>query len=325
MKQLDSDIISKNCPKVSICVPVYKVEEHISKCAESLMQQTYENLEFLFVNDGTPDNSIKVLLDVIEKYPKQKNKVNIVNLQINKGVANARNIAVEHCIGDYIFWCDSDDWLEKDTIEILVNELIKTNSDIVTCNTIIHSGKKTYLSNLPEEPLEYILKETHIYRIWGRLIKKSLYIDNNIRTQDAIAEDLQTTPKLLYYAKKHHNVNKGLYHYNLNNQNSIGKSANNIDWYRQLLKSYYIFYNFIIGRNNEKYTDLINRGKNDFLLYYMKSCVLTSQKEAFQLLRQELIKHEKDYPRYKRHGFKHLLKKNYTISHFVIKYLQRKH
>lgn len=308
-------------PRVSICVPIFKVEKCISKCAESLIQQTYKNIEFIFVNDCTPDNSMNILCEVIEKHPARSDSVKIINLPKNEGVAYARNLAVENATGEFIFWCDSDDWIEHETIETLVNEGQRTNADIISCNFCIHKnhGEIKIHNTSSEDPLIHIIKRNHNYRLWGRLIKRSLYKDHGIRSIAGlnVAEELPTMPKLLYFAEKHHYVDKALYHYNRCNVNSLGFQTSDSDWYRQLLENYDLFYRFFIGLNDSRFTDIIKKGKTDFLFLYMGACVSNSQKRGFQLLKQELIKHEESNPEFKYHDFKHFLKRNYTVYHFL--------
>ena len=108
--------------KVTIAVPVYRVESYIEKCAVSLFEQTYSNIEYLFINDYTPDKSIEIIKNILEKYPHRKNQVKIFNQPKNQGCPAARNLAVELASGDFIFHVDADDWIEPDAISVLVNE-----------------------------------------------------------------------------------------------------------------------------------------------------------------------------------------------------------
>lgn len=109
-----------NNPLVSILVPIYGVEKYIKRCAISLFEQTYKNIEFVFVNDCTRDSSISVLKDVVTEYPYLANKVKIINHIHNKGLAAARNTAIKESSGDFVFHVDADDWLEKTAIESCV-------------------------------------------------------------------------------------------------------------------------------------------------------------------------------------------------------------
>ncbi|MEG0697951.1 MAG: glycosyltransferase [Algoriella sp.] len=124
-------------PKVSILVPIYKVENFIECCATSLFEQNFEHIEYIFVNDKSPDRSIELLKGVIEKYPHRKANVKIIDHQENKGLAGARNTGVENATGEYILHVDSDDYLDLNAIDLLYTKAVETNSDIVTCNYVL--------------------------------------------------------------------------------------------------------------------------------------------------------------------------------------------
>lgn len=193
--------------QVSILVPIYGVEKYIRRCAISLMEQTYDNIEYVFVNDCTKDKSVAILKEVISEYPEREDNVKIINLPQNLGLANARNVAVENSNGDFVIIVDSDDWVELDMVESLVKEQRKENADIVSSNTYNHNNKVTIgdtYQSLQPDPLINIIEKKASFNIWGRLIKKNLYTDNNIRCKIGVnqGEDLQTFPKLAYFAKK---------------------------------------------------------------------------------------------------------------------------
>lgn len=112
--------------KVSIIIPVYGVEKYISQCLESVINQSYENIEIIVVNDGTKDNSMKI----VEEYLLDE-RIKIINKE-NGGLASARNRGIEEATGEYIYFLDSDDWIEVNTIEVLVEE--SNNLDIIYSN-----------------------------------------------------------------------------------------------------------------------------------------------------------------------------------------------
>ena len=118
--------------KVSILVPIFGVEKYIERCARSLFEQTYSNLEYIFVNDCTPDKSVEVLENVMVNYPERIENVKILTHEKNRGVAAVRNTALDNACGDFVSLVDSDDWLELDAVELLVSKQLKTDADIVT-------------------------------------------------------------------------------------------------------------------------------------------------------------------------------------------------
>ncbi|MDM1298607.1 glycosyltransferase family 2 protein [Empedobacter falsenii] len=214
-------------PKVSILVPVYGVEQFIERCAISLFEQTFDDIEYVFVNDCTPDNSISILERIIRKYPHRKNRIRIISHEANKGLAGARNTGVENATGDYILHVDSDDYIEKDMIELLVNKAIAEDVDIVMCNSFLEWSNRKIIFNQTfsenkDTMIKQILRIEATPSIWNKLIKRSLYIVNNIKTVEGVnyGEDLLVMPQLLYYTKKIAKIDKALYHYIQSNPNS---------------------------------------------------------------------------------------------------------
>lgn len=118
--------MEKYCPKVSIIIPVYNVEKYIRQCLESVINQTYKNIEIIVINDGTKDGSMKI----VEEYLEDK-RIKIINKN-NGGLSSARNKGIEEATGEYIYFLDSDDWIEKDTIEVLVKN--SKDVDIIEAN-----------------------------------------------------------------------------------------------------------------------------------------------------------------------------------------------
>lgn len=118
--------------KVSVCVPVYKVEKYIERCARSLFEQTVaDGIEFIFVDDCSPDRSIEILKHVLEQYPGRKSQVRIVRHEVNKGLLEARQTAIGVASGDYIIHCDSDDGVDPDLYERMMAEADAGSLDVV--------------------------------------------------------------------------------------------------------------------------------------------------------------------------------------------------
>ena len=173
--------------KVSLLIPVYGVEKYIEKCAVSLFEQTYEDIEYIFVDDCTPDNSMNVLSGVIERYPKRKDHTRIIHHDRNKGLAQARNTALEAATGDFVLNVDSDDYLELQAIERLCAVADKKKADVVVfgfysvyvkgrvaCPNMYHFvDKESYLKSLLEK------KNTSC--VWGKFMARELYRKTGIR------------------------------------------------------------------------------------------------------------------------------------------------
>ena len=207
-------------PKVSILVPVYGVERYIEKCARSLFEQTFGDIEYVFVNDRTKDRSIEVLRSVLELYPERKPQVRIVEHEKNLGLAGARNTAVALARGEYVLHVDSDDYLEPEAVERLVRVAEAERADIVVFdaflefekrNTVLKSGfdsdKEIYLRKL--------ISRQASAAVWGKLIRRSLYTDHNIDIPAGFdyGEDYAVSPRLAFFANRIAYLPEPLYHY----------------------------------------------------------------------------------------------------------------
>ncbi len=219
-------------PNVSICVPVYNVELYIERCLISIMSQTYNGkMECIIVDDCGTDKSIAIAEQLIADYKGQID-FHIIHHEQNRGLAAARNTAVNAAKGEFIIHLDSDDWIEPNMIEELVKKQIETNADIVSCNAIAHYADREEPLSEPnytskDEMMRSILLLTLDHVIWRRLIRASLYRDNNISAVEGvnIGEDHYTLPRLLFYANSFTKCDKVLYHYNCMNVNSYIQSA----------------------------------------------------------------------------------------------------
>ena len=215
--------------KVSVIVPIYNVEEYIEKCARSLFAQTLDDIEYIFVNDCTPDNSIEVLLHVIEEYECLKHRITIINNETNLGLAQTRDVGLKASHGKYIYNCDSDDWVETNMLEVMYNKAIEEDADMVCCNIVLErlDSRTIYRYPYSYETLEnglLALKFGELYNgIWNKLIKRDLYFKNHIWHYPGInmGEDSAVTVRLRYFSKKTVIVPAIFYHYNRSNVNSM--------------------------------------------------------------------------------------------------------
>lgn len=213
--------------KISICVPIYGVEKYIRRCAISLFEQTYDNIEYVFVNDCSPDNSIYVLTETLKNYPYRQEQVKIVEQQRNRGLACARNKALESSTGDFVLHVDSDDYLEKNTVEVLCRILHNNDVDILSYGLFIEHRNYTKVIKKPEgldkkRIIIGLLDGSFFHSICGNLIRRSLYTDNAVKAIEGLnmAEDYQVIPRLAYWANKIAVVNIPLYHYDYTNEKS---------------------------------------------------------------------------------------------------------
>ena len=194
--------------KVSILVPVYNVEKFIKRCVCSLFEQSYTNLEYVFVNDCTPDDSWKILLEVIHHYPHVQKQVKLIQHECNKGLAAARKTALQHATGDYILNVDSDDYVAINMVERLAAEVLNQNADIVICDIyeITRKGKHychVCPSKIAKECLTRVLSGTLQAYLPNKLIRRDLYTKYRIFPIPKIdmLEDVCVMYRLLYFAQ----------------------------------------------------------------------------------------------------------------------------
>lgn len=225
---------------VCIIIPVYNVSMHIRRCACSLFEQTFEDIQYVFVNDCSPDDSEAILRDVMESYPERKKNISIVSHDKNKGLAAARSTGLEYVDADFILNIDSDDFVESDMVELMFNKAIEENADVVVCDFMLDWGKATKAASqeYSADHVEYtnmLLSGKVLPGVVNKLIRSDLYKEHDIKPVDGInmGEDYVTTPRLTYHARKIAKVDLPLYHYVQTNANSYTKlfserSADNV-------------------------------------------------------------------------------------------------
>lgn len=205
--------------KVSVVVPIYNVSGYIGRCAQSLFSQTLHDIEYIFVNDATPDNSIDILLSVLDQFPERKSQMRLVNHDSNKGLPAARNTGIALATGEYLFNCDSDDFLEPDMLRLMLDEAIRSDADMVWCDWLLTFGSNERIMRQPEastprQALADMLNGSMKYNVWNKFIRRSLFIDHHIQFPAgyAMGEDM-TIIRIAAKAGKVANVAKPLYHY----------------------------------------------------------------------------------------------------------------
>lgn len=211
-------------------IPVYNVRDYIARCAKSLMEQTLEDVEFIFVDDASPDDSIAILKSVLENYPKRHKYVKILVHSENKGLPAARNTGLAKASGKYIFHCDSDDYMELDMLSEMYEFAEKQNADIVWADWYMSlSGSERYMAmadfNTPEDAVKAMLAGGMKYNVWNKLVRHTLYTENSIKFPAGygMGEDL-TMIKLFAFAKKTVHLPKAFYHYNKTNSTAFSQT-----------------------------------------------------------------------------------------------------
>lgn len=216
--------------KISVIVPVYNVAPYLKKCLDSIIHQTYTNLEIILVDDGSTDESPQIC----DEYAAKDKRIVVIHKK-NGGQSEARNFGLDICKGEFISFVDSDDWIERDFIEILYNELTRYNSDISIINhnrfsldgtyNSIKSFKNETISNI--DALKLLIKKEPIQHLLmcGKLYRKELF--DGIRFPvGRIFEEHLICYKIYYKARKITSCNKVLYHYLKRSDSTMGQAVN---------------------------------------------------------------------------------------------------
>ncbi len=219
-------------PKVSVIIPIYGVEKYIARCAHSLFNQTLYDIEYIFVDDCTKDNSLDILKNVISIYPEREKNIQIVHHDFNKGLPAARKTGLEYAKGNFVIHCDSDDWVVENAFELMYNEAINQNADIVVSDYYRIDSKKTIVSSGFETTenicfINDMLMLRYACSVWNKLVKRSLYSYEIDYPQFGMAEDLALMVQLCYHAKKICGIHVPLYYY-YHNTESISRQKTDV-------------------------------------------------------------------------------------------------
>ena len=232
-------------PLVSVIVPVYKVEAYLPQCVESIIGQTYQNLEIILVDDGSPD----ACGSICDDYAKKDNRIKVFHKH-NGGLSDARNYGIAQSTGEYLGFVDSDDWIELDMFEVLVNVAEANGADIVACGFYHEYPKRTVVDARVEKKYDNtihqvsaLIKDDIDAFIWNKLYRKTCFSDIAF-PYGRFFEDIFTAHKLFLKATSCIYVSKPLYHYIKRRKNSITEtfSMDNLIDFWQAHKTRYDFF-----------------------------------------------------------------------------------
>ncbi len=255
--------------KVSILVPIYGVEKYIERCARSLFNQTYDNIEYIFVDDCTKDRSLEVLQSVIESFPNRIDQVKIVRHHENLGLAGARNTALDNATGDYVWHIDSDDEILPESVELLCQKANESDADIVIFDVehkLINGNTYIEHSNIGDGRYGHygaiLERRTPVYLV-AHFVKREIAVREDVRPVKGInyGEDFLVTPRISFYASNVSYIQKPLYIYHHANEGSYtnNMTRRNID---NLIAAFDVLRKFFIEKlGAETASELINRGE----------------------------------------------------------------
>lgn len=266
--------------KISIIVPVYNGEKYLNTCLNSLSNQTYRNIEIICVNDGSTDNSKKIL----KEFKNKDSRFKIIN-QKNAGVSSARNKGNEYVTGKFIMYLDSDDWIDPEACQVALNELLASKADVILWTYTREFGERSAPKYIFEEK-RVVFKENNMDKlrqrffglvgnelqhpenadsvvpVWGKLYKSSLILNNNIKFIDTkivgTSEDALFNIEVFRHVKKAIYIEKFFNHYRKTNETSFttGYKKELPNQWNQLFT---IMANYIKDENlNKTYTEALN-------------------------------------------------------------------
>ena len=302
--------------KVSVIIPVWGVEKYISKCLDSLVNQTLEEIEIIVVNDGSLDNSQKIIDEYVKKYPTKVKSF----IKENGGQGSARNFGLKKANGEYIGYVDSDDFVELDMYEKMYNKAKEKNLDIVICGSYnVDENNNNKVVDLDKIIFED--KKTNSFfgrmAVWNKIYKKEIVEKLEFRSK-VWYEDLDFTLKALSNAKKIDYINEPFYDYLIREGSTMNNS--NIDRNLEILSAF----NEII--NNKKIDEEIL----EFLAIdhiYISAVVRVLNADADNnkknIVINELINYIEDkFSNYKNNKYIHTLSRNRKIIYNLIKIKQ---
>ena len=210
-------------PKISIIVPVYNVEQYLPQCIESIINQTYQNLQIILVDDGSPDNSGRIC----DEYAEKDLRIKVIHKE-NGGVGSARNEGINYALGEYIYFVDADDYLESELIDICMNTIIKQYPDMLIFG--FNKVDKNGLNKKPVIPPAYSINDLSTEKdaladifcsgtglaVWDKLIKTKLIKDNNILFDNKKrGEDFTFVVECLHHTNNLVSISKAMYNYRI--------------------------------------------------------------------------------------------------------------
>lgn len=205
--------------KVSVVCLIYNTCQYLERCVKSLMEQTLDSIQYVFVNDCSQDNSMDILSNVLNNYPNRKDDVIILNNPENLGTAKSRIKGIDACQGKYVIHCDSDDWIDVHMMQTLYENASQKDLDVVCCDIVSTNGvsenvlsQKSSLN--PVDAIKGILRGKKLGSLWNHLVKREIVHDKGIQSpKSQVMEDAVLLIQYLLNSKAIGYVDRPLYFY----------------------------------------------------------------------------------------------------------------
>lgn len=305
--------------KLSIIVPVYGVEKYIDKCLNSLVKQSLKEIEVIVVNDGTKDNSQKIVDKYVKKYPDKIKSY----IKENGGQGSARNYGLKTATGEYIGYVDSDDFVEKDMYKKLYNKAKENNYDIVVCGN--YNVSEDYQNkNIDAFINNYNTDLENIFfgkmAVWNKIYKRDILIKNKLEFKEKVwYEDLAFTLKAIMNSNTFAFIDEPLYDYLIREGSTMNNS--NVQRNLEILDAFNDILSYIQHNKKEEYFSKIEFLAIDHI--YISAIVRVLKAEADDKVKRETINKLIDYmnkkfPNYKNNKYINTLSKNRKIIYKLI-------
>lgn len=307
-------------PKVSIIVPVYKVEKYIRRCIESLQSQTLEDIEIILVDDGSPDSCGSIC----DQYAEKDKRIHVLH-KANGGVSAARNDGLSIAKGEYVIFCDSDDWMEPEAFEKLYQKATETKADIVIGDVYQVYGEykkmsvfysKEFVTEDPNFISELI--KADIYRNycplppsdgpafgyggpWNKLVRRELLLNNDIKFDlrvKGVFDDILYTAHILAYSKKIAYINVPVYNYRiLENSITHAYKPNILEINTEIFNSWQEFFKVLdeSEKYNKPYYACVLRRIEESIKLYFANSKNTKSKNKLRKEFKEMLQSEPYY------------------------------
>ena len=285
---------------VSIIVPVYKVEQYLKRCMDSVLNQTYKNIEVILVNDGSPDNCPALC----DEYAKIDSRVRVIHKE-NGGLSSARNVALDSVKGDYIFFVDSDDWLALDTLEVL-NEYLEKDYDMIsfqrtylTEEKVVEKGEKNPKDMDVSQYIDASFLGRYDFFVTTKIFKAEVF--NNVRfLEGRNYEDLEIMHRLFLNMKKVVGLDYFLYYYWKGNEGAITNTItmkNIQDHYLSANEIYHASKKYLEDRGKDA-SNIVAWYKVEMSQLYIDYLKSTDKDvELFAKIKSEIIKEKVNFNR----------------------------
>ena len=286
---------------VTIIVPVYNVEKYINKCLGTLVKQTYKNIEIIVINDGSSDNSQKIIDEFCHKYP----RIIKAYKKSNGGISSTRNFGIEKANGKYIVFVDIDDYVESDYCEFLYKLIIKYDVDVACCDYFINdsnnnvqfiSNEKVLTSN--DMLCDYLYNANIKGCVWNKMYKASII--KNIKFLDfKMAEDVIFNTEVLLNCKKIVYSHVPKYHYNTLNT-SLSRSKLNYKKIKDCMDAHDIQFNIIKSQNDDKLECKVIQNKYNAIYEYYLDIDKDTNDNIVNFIKNSINDCKKKYKKYEK-------------------------